>query len=69
VRGKQKMKAEECENKVHGCTDDPKPKNHDVSSRYAKHARVPLMMMSWRGGRGIVKDMCYERRRAEACVD
>jgi hypothetical protein len=22
-----------------------------------------------RGGRGIVEDMCYERRRAEACVD
>jgi hypothetical protein len=21
------------------------------------------------GGRGIVEDMCYERRRAEACVD
>ncbi len=22
-----------------------------------------------RGGRGTVKDMCYEVRRAEACVD
>ena len=22
-----------------------------------------------RGGRGIVEDMCYEGRRAEACVD
>ena len=22
-----------------------------------------------RWGRGIVEDMCYERRRAEACVD
>jgi hypothetical protein len=21
-----------------------------------------------RGGKGIVKDMCYERRRAETCV-
>jgi len=21
------------------------------------------------GGRGILEDMCYERRRAEACVD
>ena len=22
-----------------------------------------------RGGRGIVEDMCYERRRAEACAE
>ena len=30
-------------------------------STYYKSLRV--------GGRGIVEDMCYERRRAEACVD
>ena len=31
---------------------------------------VPItkLLFAWRG-RGIVKDMCYERRRAEACVD
>ncbi len=29
-------------------------------STYYKGVRV--------GGRGIVEDMCYERRRAEACV-
>jgi hypothetical protein len=23
----------------------------------------------WRGEGGILEDMCYERRRAEACVD
>jgi hypothetical protein len=28
-----------------------------------------LLQSCSRGGRGIVKDMCYERRRAEACVD
>lgn len=44
MRG-HRMEAEECENKVRGCTGDAsKPKNYDVSSRYAKHARVLLMM-------------------------
>ena len=28
-----------------------------------------LLQSCLRGGRGIVEDMCYERRRAEACVD
>ena len=29
---------------------------------------VPMIkLFTW--GRGIVEDMCYERRRAEACVD
>jgi hypothetical protein len=28
-----------------------------------------LLKRCSRGGRGIVEDMCYERRRAEACVD
>ena len=28
-----------------------------------------LLQSCSRGGRGIVEDMCYERRRAEACVD
>jgi hypothetical protein len=28
-----------------------------------------LQSCSRGGGRGIVEDMCYERRRAEACVD
>ena len=27
-----------------------------------------LLQSCSRGGRGIVEDMCYERRRAEACV-
>ena len=30
---------------------------------------LQYLLQSWsRGGRGIVEDMCYERRRAEACV-
>ena len=45
------------------------------------HGRVPFALVPTqrefstrrircsRGGRGIVEDMCYERRRAEACVD
>ena len=28
-----------------------------------------LLQSCSRGGRGIVEDMCYERRRAEALVD
>ena len=29
---------------------------------------VPIIkLFAW--GKGIVEDMCYERRRAEACVD
>ena len=28
-----------------------------------------LLQSCSRGRRGIVEDMCYERRRAEACVD
>jgi hypothetical protein len=28
-----------------------------------------LIQSCWRGGRRIVEDMCYEIRRAEACVD
>ena len=28
-----------------------------------------LLQSCSRGGKGIVEDMCYERRRAEACVD
>ena len=28
-----------------------------------------LLQCCSRGGRGIVEDMCYERRRAEALVD
>jgi hypothetical protein len=28
-----------------------------------------LLQSCSRGGRGIVEDMCHERRRAEACVD
>jgi hypothetical protein len=28
-----------------------------------------LLQSCSRGGRGIVEDMCYEKRRAEACVD
>jgi len=28
-----------------------------------------LLQTCSHGGRGIVEDMCYERRRAEACVD
>jgi hypothetical protein len=28
-----------------------------------------LLQRCSRGGRGIVEDMCYERRRAEVCVD
>jgi hypothetical protein len=27
-----------------------------------------IKLFAW-GGRGIVEDMCYERRRAEACVE
>jgi hypothetical protein len=30
---------------------------------------VPIKKLFAWGGRGIVKDMCYEIRRAEACVD
>jgi hypothetical protein len=28
-----------------------------------------LLQSCSRGRRGIVEDMCYDRRRAEACVD
>ncbi len=28
-----------------------------------------LVQSCLRGGGGILEDMCYERRRAEACVD
>jgi hypothetical protein len=28
-----------------------------------------LLQSCFRGGRGIVEDVCYEIRRAEACVD
>jgi hypothetical protein len=30
---------------------------------------VPITKLFAWGGRGIVEDMCYERLRAEACVD
>ena len=30
---------------------------------------VPIKKCCSRGGSGIVEDMCYERRRAKACVD
>ena len=29
----------------------------------------PIIKLCAGGGRGAVKDMCYEVRRAEACVD
>jgi hypothetical protein len=39
-------------------------------SPYARHKGVASSTQSCsRRGRGIVEDMCYERRRAEACVD
>ena len=33
------------------------------------YTAVPIYNAVRGGGRGIVEDMCYERRRAEACVD
>jgi hypothetical protein len=47
---------------------DPDPKQALVFSSICVFiTAVPITkLFAW--GRGIVEDMCYERRRAEACV-